>query len=152
VAQPTNRSSYGFEAQTKKSSRWCWYSNYQTIAINFEAQTGKSKATDFKAKQGETVATGFEAKLGETVPMDLRPNQETRAPCLLLYGANRTQRHPTCAWLSPILCIRSATPATILIAARHAAPATRAPLDKQTRFSTWNKDIGKTTEMSEIQI
>jgi hypothetical protein len=38
----------------------------------------------------------------------------------------------------------------ILIAARHAAPATYTPRDKQTRFSKQNKEKGKTTEMSRI--
>jgi hypothetical protein len=41
---------------------------------------------------------------------------------------------------SPVLCTRSPTPATILVAARHAAPATCTPRDKQTRFSERNKD------------
>jgi hypothetical protein len=41
----------------------------------------------------------------------------------------------------------------ILIATRHAGPTTCKPRDKQTRFSTWNKDKGSlTTKMSQIQI
>jgi hypothetical protein len=40
----------------------------------------------------------------------------------------------------------------ILVAARHAAPATCTPRDKQTRFSKQNKNKDKTTEMSWIQI
>jgi hypothetical protein len=47
---------------------------------------------------------------------------------------------------SPILCTRPPTPATVLIAARHAAPATYAPWDKQTRFSERNKDKRKTKQ------
>jgi hypothetical protein len=54
---------------------------------------------------------------------------------------------------SLILCTMSPTPATILIAARYAAPATYTPRDKQTRFSTRNKDKGsRTAEMSRIRI
>jgi hypothetical protein len=40
---------------------------------------------------------------------------------------------------SPVLCTRSPTPATVLIAARHATPATCTPRDKQTRFSNKTK-------------
>jgi hypothetical protein len=63
VAQPTNRSLFGFEAQTKKPSWWFWSPNHQTVAADFEAQTKKPVTTDFKAKPSETVATGFEFKL-----------------------------------------------------------------------------------------
>jgi hypothetical protein len=45
---------------------------------------------------------------------------------------------------SPVLCIWSRTPATILIAARHAALATYTPQDKQTRFSNETRNKGKT--------
>jgi hypothetical protein len=45
---------------------------------------------------------------------------------------------------SLVLCTRSPTPAMILIAARHAAPATCTPRDKQTGFSEQNKDKRKT--------
>jgi hypothetical protein len=38
-----------------------------------------------------------------------------------------------------VLCTRSPTPVTILVAARYAAPATYTPRDKQTRFSKQNK-------------
>jgi hypothetical protein len=44
---------------------------------------------------------------------------------------------------SPILYTRSPTPTTVLIAARHAAPATCTPRDKQTQFSKRNKDKEK---------
>jgi hypothetical protein len=40
---------------------------------------------------------------------------------------------------SPVLYIRSPTPFTVLVAARHAAPTTCTPRDKQTRFSERNK-------------
>jgi hypothetical protein len=119
VAQPTNHSPLGFQAQNKKLSRWFWGPNHQTVVAGFEAQIRKPEATDFEAKSGETVttsfetkpektvATGFEAKLEKTVPvvlrpnywqtfpMVLRPNQETRATRIYVHGADRTQRHPT---------------------------------------------------------
>jgi hypothetical protein len=44
----------------------------------------------------------------------------------------------------PVLYTRSPTPAIILIAACHAAPATCTPQDKQMRFSNRYKDKGKT--------
>jgi hypothetical protein len=47
---------------------------------------------------------------------------------------------------SPILCTRSSTFATILVAARYVAPATCTPRDKQTRFFKQNKNKGKTNE------
>jgi hypothetical protein len=50
VAQPTNHSPLGFEAQTKKHLRWFWGPNQQTVAIGFVAQTGKPVATGFEAK------------------------------------------------------------------------------------------------------
>jgi hypothetical protein len=40
----------------------------------------------------------------------------------------------------------------ILVAAHHVTPTTCTPRYKQTWFSTWNKDKGKTTETSQIQI
>jgi hypothetical protein len=40
----------------------------------------------------------------------------------------------------------------ILVAARHATPATYTPRDKQTRFSNETKNKGKITEISWIRI
>jgi hypothetical protein len=37
--------------------------NHQTVAVSFESQTEKPKATDFEAKSREIVDLGFEAKL-----------------------------------------------------------------------------------------
>jgi hypothetical protein len=43
--------------------------NHQTVAVDFEAQTGKPSSTlVFKLNQ-EIVATGFEAKPEKTVPV-----------------------------------------------------------------------------------
>jgi hypothetical protein len=47
---------------------------------------------------------------------------------------------------SSILCIRSPTPATVLVAARHATPVTCTPRDKQTRFSERDNDKRKTKQ------
>jgi hypothetical protein len=86
VTQPTNRSLHGFEAQTKKQSRWFLGPNHQTVAADCKAETGKPStnlvlrlnqetvATSFEVKLKKTVATGFEAKLEKTIPVVLRPN------------------------------------------------------------------------------
>jgi hypothetical protein len=77
VVQLTNQSLLGFEAQTKKLSRWFWGLNHQTRAASFEDQTGnppppwfwvstKKPTTGFEAKLGETVPTSFEATLEKT--------------------------------------------------------------------------------------
>jgi hypothetical protein len=61
--------------------------------------------------------------------------------------------YPTCAWPSPVLCIRPPTPTTILIATRHVAPVTYTPRDKQTWFFTQDKRVkGRTNESSRIRI
>jgi hypothetical protein len=95
VAQPINHSPLGFEAQTKKPSRWFRDLNHQIITVGFEVQTEKPEATGFEAKSGETVATGFEAKPeetfatsfeakpGETILMVLSPNHWQTVPVVL---------------------------------------------------------------------
>jgi hypothetical protein len=64
------------------------------------------------------------------------------------HGATRPLDHPATEYLTyatiPDPLHQSPNPAMILIAARHAAPATCTPWDKQTRFSKWNKDKRKT--------
>jgi hypothetical protein len=90
VAQLTNRNPIGFEAQTKKPSRWFWDPNHQIEAAGFEAQTGKPSTTlvlrfnqethhrfwdqskrnvttSFEDKLEKTVTAGFEAKPPETI-------------------------------------------------------------------------------------
>jgi hypothetical protein len=78
VKQPTNQSSLGFEAQTKKPSRWFWDLNHQTEASIFRPKSEtppppwfwgltKKPTTGFKVKLGETITTSFEAKLEKTI-------------------------------------------------------------------------------------
>jgi hypothetical protein len=61
--------------------------------------------------------------------------------------------YSTYAWPSLIICTRSLTPATILVAVCHVAHVTYTSRDKKTQFSTWTK-IKKViaTEMSRIRI
>jgi hypothetical protein len=61
-------------------------------------------------------------------------------------------KYPTYAWPSRILCTKSPGLATILIVARHVASAICTLRDKQTRFSTRNKNKSKTTKISRIWI
>jgi hypothetical protein len=84
MAQQINRSPLDFEVQTKNPSWWFWGTNHQTIAVGFEAQAGKSEATDFKVKLGEIIVTSFEVKLGVTVDLgfESKPrNSRSSSPC-----------------------------------------------------------------------
>jgi hypothetical protein len=114
----------------------------------------------------KTVATGFEAKPVKTVQVVLRPNHSKsidlgfkaqprnlrssspRARCRphTVPPDHSTVRPPSTRPVRPssVLCTRSATPATVLVAACHATPATYTPRDKQTRFSKRNKGKRKT--------
>jgi hypothetical protein len=98
----------------------------------------------------QTIDLGFEAQ-----PRNPR-SSSPRARCRPHTAPpNLSIARPPSTWTvrpSPILCTRSPTTVTILVAARHAAPATYTPWDKQTWFSKWIKDKGKTTEPSRIQI
>jgi hypothetical protein len=62
VAQPTNCSPFGFEAQTKKPMWWFWGPNHQTVLVSSEAKMGQPITTSFEAKPGEAVTTGFKDK------------------------------------------------------------------------------------------
>jgi hypothetical protein len=83
VVQPINYSLLGIEAQTKKLSRWFWCSNHQTVAGSFNAQIGKPKQPVLRSNRKKPWT------------LILRLNQETRAPHLLVHGADRTRRHST---------------------------------------------------------
>jgi hypothetical protein len=104
-------------------------SNQQTVAADFEAQTENLVATGFEAKPGEIIDIVFEAKLRNMhySSPHARCRLHTVSPDLLI------TRPPSTRPMRPssILCIKSPTPATILIVARHAAPTTYTPRDKQ---------------------
>jgi hypothetical protein len=127
-----------FEAKLKK-----------TVNTGFEAKPAKTIATGFEAKPAKTIAAGFEAKLLETVRMVLRPNHSQTVdlgfkaqPRNLRSLSPRARFRPHTASPdlstvrplstrpvrpSPVLYTRSSTPATVLVAACHAAPATCTP-------------------------
>jgi hypothetical protein len=143
---------------------WFWGSTKKPTT-GFEANPGETVATNFEAKQEKIIATGFEAKPAKTVRVVLRPNHSQTinlafkaqprnmcsssprarckshtAPPNLSIAWPPSTRH---VWSSLVLCTNSPIPTMILITARHAAPATYTPRDKQTWFSKWNKDKKK---------
>jgi hypothetical protein len=138
----------------------------ETVAAGFEAKLLETVGTSFEAKVEKTVATCFEAKLAKTVRVVLRPNysqivdlgfkaqprnsrsSSSRARCRphTVSPDLSIVRPPSTRPVRPslILCTRSPTPTMILVATRHATPATCTSRDKQTRFFKWNKNKRKT--------
>jgi hypothetical protein len=156
MVQLINHNLLGFETQNKKPSWWFWGPNQQTRATDFEAQTGKPEATNFEDKPEETVSVILRSSHWQTVIVVLRQNHWQTID-LGFEAHSRNQRFSSSrAWCRPhtappdlsiaqppstrsvrpssIICIRSPTPATILIAAHHATPATYTPRDKQMWF------------------
>jgi hypothetical protein len=130
----TKKPTVGFEAKSG-----------ETIAISFDVKLEKTIAAGFKLKLLETVATSFEAKSVKTVRVVLRLNHSQTVdldfkaqPRNMRSLSSRARCRPHTAspdlstvrpsniwhvWSFPVLCIRSATPTTILVAARHVTPA-----------------------------
>jgi hypothetical protein len=169
----TKKSTAGFEAKLGETVVTSFKAKLEkTIATGFEAKPEKTFAAGFEAKTPETITTNFEAKPVKTVRVVLRPNHShtvdlgfkaqprnprsssPRARCRPHTAPpDLSIAQPPSTWPvrpSPILCTRSSTPTTILVAARHAPPATCTPRDKQTRFSKWNKDKRKTKQNKTI--
>jgi hypothetical protein len=143
-------------------------------SCHFWGLNWKTRTTSFDVKSEETITIGFEAKPEKTVPVVLRPNHWQTVHLSFEPQPRNPLSTPPCArykphmmlpdlpiiWPpsirlvrpSPVICTRSATPATILVTVRHAAPITCTPRDKQTWFSTRTKIKVKQTEMSRIQI
>jgi hypothetical protein len=133
----------------------------KTVVTGFEAKPAKTVAAGFEVKHLETVATGFEAKPAKTVRVVLRPNHSQtvdlgfmpqprnprssspRATCRSHTAPPdlSTARPPSTRSVrpSPVLCTMSPTPATVLVIARHVAPTTCTPWDKQMWFSNETK-------------
>jgi hypothetical protein len=123
-AKPLETVETGFEAKPVKNVRVVLRSNHsQIVAIGFEAQIDEKPSKWFWGQTTHKLST-----------LVLRINQETRVTHLHVHGVDRTWRHLTSRSLGhqipnlcdhpPILCTRSLTPAMILIATRHTAPAT----------------------------
>jgi hypothetical protein len=104
----------------------------QTVAIGFEAQTMRNRLSGFEAQPRNSRSSSPRVRCRpHTAPPDLSIARPL---------STRLVRP------SPVLCTRSPTPATIIVTARHAAPATCTPRDKQMRFSKRNKDKRKTKQ------
>jgi hypothetical protein len=111
-----------------------------TSLRRFCGATDKLKPTWFWGPNQETVAVILRPKSPNRSCRFWGPNHpHTTPPDLLIAWPPSTQP----VWPSLILCIRSPTPATILVATHHAAPVTCTPWDKQTWFSKRNKDKRK---------
>jgi hypothetical protein len=131
-------------------SCWFWGTSQETRATDFEAKPEKIVRVVLKPNHSQTVDLGFEAQPRNRrfSSSCARYRPHTMSPDLPIV-------RPLSIWPmrpSPVLCVRSHTPTTILIATRHAAAATCTPRDKQMWFSTRKKDKVKTTKMSQIQI
>jgi hypothetical protein len=121
-----------------------WGPNQETVAASFEPQIGKPSITlifrlnqkthhRFWGQTGRNRPNGFEAK----TLINCRPWfwGSTKKPTLLVSTCTVQTAHGVTRPLD--------RPAT----ARHVAPATYTPWDKQTWFSNWNKVKDKTNEI-----
>jgi hypothetical protein len=124
--------------------------NHQTVAAGFEAKTRKPSTTLVLRLNQETVQVVLGLNHSQTVDLGVeaqprnprssstcaRCRPHTAPPDLLI------ARPPSTRPMRPslVLCTRSPIPIMILVAARHATPATCTPRDKQTRFSERKKD------------
>jgi hypothetical protein len=164
VAQLTNRSPAGFDAQTNKLSWWFWVPNHHIVACLVLRHKPINRRGDrktlhhrFWGQTGWNYHIGFEAKPLINRPNDFEVKPLTNCrPCFEAQSRNscssfsRAQCRPHTASpdfsivrppstqpvrSSPILCTRSPTPATILVAGCHATPGTCTPRNKQTQFS-----------------
>jgi hypothetical protein len=139
-----------------------------------KAKPGETVTTGFETKPEKTVPVVLRSNHWQTVPVILRPNHwqtinlgfeaqprnSRSSSSRARYRLHTTSpdlpivRPPSIRHVQPslVLYTRSPTPAMILIAARHVAPTTCTPWDKQIWFSTRNKYEGKTTELSRIRI
>jgi hypothetical protein len=149
VVQLINHSPLGFEAQTKKLSRWFCGPNHQPAAAGFEAQIGKPERVVLRPNH-KNRSHWFWGQTGRNHRLWFWGL--TKKPALLISLCTVQTTHsvtwplnhsateyPTCAWPSPILCTKFPTSALILVAAHRTAPITYTSRDKQTCFSTWNK-------------
>jgi hypothetical protein len=139
----------------QETHHWFWGQTGRNHCHRFWGQTRENRRLWFWGQIGENCPSGFEH--WQTAPMILRPHHwqtvhlgfesqprnsrsssplgrcrpHIASPDLSIAQAPSTRpvRSP------PILCTRSPTHTTILVTARHAAPATFTPRGKQTQFS-----------------
>jgi hypothetical protein len=124
----------GFEAKLAKTIWVVTRPNHsQTVTTSFQAKPAKTVQVVLRWNHSQTVANGFEAQTDEKPShwfwgqstdkpstLVLRLNQETRVSRLHVYGADRTQCHPTSRspgyWV-PDICDhpRSSAPGLLLL-------------------------------------
>ncbi len=128
------------DATDKLISTWFWGPNQETVAVILRPKSPNQLSV--WGLNWETLHhLGFEAQPRN--PRFWSPRARCRphtAPPDL-----STARHLSTRPVrpSPVLCTRSPTRATVLVAARHVAPTSCTPRDKQTRFSERTKDKEK---------
>jgi hypothetical protein len=160
-------------ATDKLKPAWFWSPNQEIVAVilrpkspnqsyRFWGPNRETRRHQFWGQTWENCPSGFEAKPlinrrpwfwgSPENPRSSSPYARCKphtTPPNLSIAQPLSTRHVR---PSPVLCTRSSTPATILVATRHAAPVTCTPQDKQTWFSNETKNKGKTTKMSWILI
>jgi hypothetical protein len=135
--------------------------NWQTIPHFVLRPKSRKCCSDFVGQITKSQQLVLRPKSGNLMTLVLRSNQETpwpwfwdwtKKPTLLIslcsvqttHSVTRSLNHPateypTCVWQSPVLYIKSPTPASILITVCHIAPVTYTSWDKQMCFSTQHK-------------
>jgi hypothetical protein len=184
----TKKPVVGFEAKLGETVATSFEVKLEkTVAAGFEAKSPETVATGFKAKPVKTVrvvlrpnysqivAIGFEAQTDEKPSqwfwdqttdkpstLVLRLNQETRAPCLHVHGADCKRRHPTSrspGHRVPDLSdhLRSSAPCLLLLprfSSLHDMPHLPAAHHETSKYDSPNetKVKEKQNELSRIQI
>jgi hypothetical protein len=152
-----------FWRQTERNHRhWFWGQIGRNRCHQFWGQTETNHCHQFWGQTERNRPSGFEVK-----PLINRRTLfwgSTKKPALIVFMCKVQTAHGVTDLLivrplntrfvrpSRVLYTRSPIPATILVAAHHAALAICTLQDKQTQFFTRYKDKGKTTEMSLIHI
>jgi hypothetical protein len=145
-ACPASYSLRRFYSVTDKAKLvWFWGQNQQTIAVILMLKS-LNRSYRFWDPNRKIIDISFEAQ---------PRNPHSSSPCAQYRSHTMSSDLPITQSPStrPVLDHpQSSTPGLLILPQRHVAPATCTPRDKQTRFFTWNKNEGKTTEMSRIRI
>jgi hypothetical protein len=95
-ACPASTSLHRFCGTTNKPKfAWFWVTNHQTRAASFEAQIRKPEPPVLRPNREKSSQWFWGQTNDKPSILVLSLNQETHVPRLLVYGADRTQHHPT---------------------------------------------------------
>jgi hypothetical protein len=148
----------------KSPNRSCrfWCLNREIRATGFETEPGENAPVVLRPNHWQTVLVVLRLNHWQTIDLGFEPqpkNPRSLSPRARCRPHTVSPDLPIIRPLitrplrpSPFLYTMSSTPSMTLVAAHHTAPATCTSWDKQTRFSTWYKDKGKTTKISWIWI